>query len=72
MEETTPTGTSSLNEFERRRAAANVNATAHSLIGNQFLSEYYLIFEYRANKIGLATKNLAANAATTDFLVGSG
>jgi hypothetical protein len=36
------------------------------------MSEYYLIFEYRANKTGFATKNLAANDATTDFLVGSG
>lgn len=43
-----------------------------SLLGVNFLSNYYVIFEPQANFMGLATKNVGASAATVSVLTGSG
>lgn len=38
------------------------------LLGGDFLADYYVIFEFRANLMGFATKNVAASAATVNPL----
>lgn len=41
-------------------------------MGAGFLSQYYVILEFRANLMGFATKNLAASAATVNPLQQAG
>jgi hypothetical protein len=39
-------------------------------MGAPFLDQYYLVFHYKANVMGLGKKNLAASAATTSVFIG--
>jgi hypothetical protein len=40
------------------------------IMGLPFFSNYYMIFHYEANVMGLAAKNLGASALTTSVLIG--
>ena len=49
-----------------------IASTLSRLVGVGFLSDFYVVFHYLSNQMGLATKNVAANAATVSVLTGSG
>jgi hypothetical protein len=45
-------------------------ALVRRIMGLPFFSNYYMIFHYEANMMGLAAKNLGASALTTSVLIG--